>query len=112
MLDYARHEFQLNARQKDGDTLREHLESVYRQTHKMPEQLKPLELPAALEYIWNWFCELHGGRQYGGFGAMSISYSEIYAWVELTKADPSPWEIGLLKQLDHIYLTEAYKNGG
>ena len=64
------HEFELNARQKDGSTLRENLESVYRQTGNMPKQLEPVEMPECLHYLWAWFCELSGGRGYAEFGAL------------------------------------------
>ena len=103
------HEFELNARQKDGSTLRENLESVYRQTGNMPKQLEPVEMPDCLHYLWSWFCELSGGRGYAEFGALPLTYSEIKAWAELTKTEPTAWEIEALKRIDRAYLTESNK---
>ena len=99
----------MNARQKDGATLRDHLEIVYRQTGKMPAQLEPVEVPQAILYLWGWFCELSNARQYGEFGPMPISFSEIKAWSDLTHSDPAAWEVATLKEIDRVYLSEANK---
>lgn len=109
MVEYAGHEFRLNVRQKDGATLRDHLEIVYRQSGKMPEQLEPKELPYALDYLWMWFCELSGCRQYSEIGALPLTYQEIQAWATLTKTEPAAWEIEVIKKLDTLYITEMAK---
>lgn len=40
---------------------------------------------------------------------MSLTYSEIQAWANLTKSYPTAWEVEALKLLDKAYLTEAMK---
>lgn len=40
---------------------------------------------------------------------MPLSYSEIFAWSQLTGNDPSALEVSILKQLDRAYLTESMK---
>ncbi len=40
---------------------------------------------------------------------MALSYSEIESWAHLTKTEPTAWEIGILKQIDRVFLTEAGK---
>lgn len=75
----------------------------------MPTQLEPVSIPEALLYLWFWFCELSNSRQYSEFGAMPLSYSEIFAWSQLTGNDPSALEVSILKQLDRAYLTESAK---
>lgn len=109
LIEYAGHEFSLNARQKDGATLRDHLESVYRQTRIMPKELEPKELPYAISYLWEWFMELQRGRQYGMSGALPLSYSDIKAWAELTGKMPQCWEIDVIKQIDILYINESLK---
>jgi hypothetical protein len=75
----------------------------------MPEQLKPLDAPYEILYLWQWFCELSNSRQYSEIGAMPLSYSEIKAWAELTHSEPTAWEVDCLKQIDRIYMTEVNK---
>ena len=75
----------------------------------MPKQLEPVEMPDCLHYLWSWFCELSGGRGYAEFGALPLTYSEIKAWAELTKTEPTAWEIEALKRIDQAYLTETNK---
>lgn len=40
---------------------------------------------------------------------MALSFSEIKAWAELTHSEPTAWEVGVIKQIDRVYLTEANK---
>ena len=75
----------------------------------MPEQLVPQEMPDCLNYLWQWFCELSNGRSYGEFGPMSINYSEIKAWTDLTHSEPTAWEVEALKSIDRAFLAEAFK---
>lgn len=75
----------------------------------MPDQLKPMDIPPAIIYIWIWFCQLSGGRGYSEAGAMPLSFSEIQAWAELTRMEPMAWEVEAVKALDRVFLTEAMK---
>ena len=40
---------------------------------------------------------------------MSLNYSEIKAWAELTGTTPTSWEVSVLKRIDQVFLTEAAK---
>ena len=60
--------------------------------------------PKELEHVWIWFLELTAARGSNGFGPNPISYAELQAWSLLTKQNPTPWEISLLKRLDKHYL--------
>lgn len=110
LVEYAGHEFHLSSRQKDGATLRAHLNVAWRATGQMPEELQPKELPECLFYLWQWFCELSNGRQSGGFGPEPLSYSEIKAWAELTGNIPEAWEVETIKELDRVFLKEISKD--
>jgi hypothetical protein len=59
--------------------------------------------------LWQWFCELSGGRGYSEHGPMPLTYSEIQAWAELTKTDPTAWEVMAIKQIDRVYIQEVNK---
>ncbi|MBN9525785.1 MAG: hypothetical protein J0H82_06270 [Alphaproteobacteria bacterium] len=66
--------------------------------------LGPAVPPAGL-YLWGWFNELSDARGAGGLGPAPISYPDILAWSRLTGRRPAPWEIGVIKALDLVYLT-------
>lgn len=88
--------------------MREHLQSVYRQTGVLPAELEnAVEVPATLEYLWNWFLELHRARGSNGYGPDSLSYTEILAWSTLTGRIIEPWEVQILKDIDTSYLINA-----
>ena len=40
---------------------------------------------------------------------MSINYSEIKAWTDLTHSEPTAWEVEALKSIDRAFLAEAFK---
>jgi hypothetical protein len=113
LLAHARAEFAL-AQPVDGVPLRDHLEQVVASTQGrvVPPELNVPDLPSAMEYLWLWFCDLSGGRPHTGFGPGAIPYSEITAWASLTENDPSPWDVGLLKKLDAVYLEVASSKAG
>ena len=75
----------------------------------MPDQLKPIDAPDCLMYLWGWFCDLSNSRQYGEAGPMALTYSEIQAWANLTKNEPAAWEVEVLKKIDRVFLNEAMK---
>ena len=104
-------EFRLNERQGDGATLRHHLEQVYKQTGKRPEQFTEVECPEEMRYLWQWFCELSGTRQYSEVGAMPITFQEMDAWARLSGNEPSPLDVKVLKQIDFIALQPKAKGG-
>jgi hypothetical protein len=114
LVGYAQHEFALNKRQEDGTTARDHLEHEARNRAMLgkppPVQLESVELPYCVIYLWQWFLEVAGGRNYTDMGSpLPISYVELKAWTELTKTEPSVWEISAIKAIDHVYLNEANK---
>jgi hypothetical protein len=74
-----------------------------------PKQLEEIELPYCVTYLWGWFCELSGGRDYGEAGPKPLSYREIQSWSELTKTDPTAWEVQAIKAIDRVFIAEANK---
>jgi len=85
------------------------LQIVERQTGRTPEQLTPVEYDECLQYVWEWFCDLSGGRGYSDIGPSPLTYTEIKAWADLTKQDPEAWEIQVLKRIDRIFISESLK---
>lgn len=50
--------------------------------------------------MWAWFCELSAARQSNGYSIGPISFSDIDAWSRLTRSDPTPWEVALIRRID------------
>lgn len=82
--------------------MRQHLESAERQTGKRYEELHK-RCPPPMAYVWHWFRELHGRRQYG-MTAQPLTYSEVDAWARLRSTAPTPDEVATLMALDDVYM--------
>ena len=74
----------------------------------MPVDIPEILVPDDVHYIWAWFFDLHVTRP-SGFGAGPITYTEIQAWMNLTKNYPTAWEIQILRRLDSIFLSTTYE---
>jgi hypothetical protein len=72
----------------------------------MPAKLRVPEIPAALEHLWQWFCELSGSRSGNGGGPNPIAYSDIAAWAALTGRLPAPRDVHAIVALDQAFFTE------
>jgi hypothetical protein len=92
-------------------TERDHLEQVAKQLGKSVEELESVEnteepptFPDVALHIWAAFLELHNGRTYNMSGPNPISYDTIYFWCRMMGIELTPWEIGVIKDLDNIYI--------
>lgn len=103
-MSYAEWVFELSTTDQSGITKRAHLEQVYKSTKKMPDDLKPREIPQPLLYIWQTFVSISACRQSGFSGPLAISYTEIKSWSELTGNDLTPLDVDILRKLDALYL--------
>jgi hypothetical protein len=88
----------------DGTTLRQQYEAVARITGERPPELDGPSLPEAGAHVWQWFLDLHRGRQ-GGFGPSPLSYHDILSYFTLCRERPAPWEFAVLRRLDDIALS-------
>jgi len=98
------HQAELNKPDKNGVTLREHLEQVERQTGKRPMELNGPEFPTLLSHIWSAFIHLSSTRGVGMSGALPITYTEIKDYEHLMGIDFSPRDVESIKRLDAVYL--------
>jgi hypothetical protein len=71
--------------------------------------LESVDPPWQGEYIWQWFWELHNGRQAGMSGPLPITWEAIKAWSELRHIELDSWELFTIKALDGKYLEEVGK---
>ena len=87
--------------QDDGETLRTHLESLFKQTGIMPEQLAEAPgLPALCWHVWSAFVELHCERRAGE----RIRLADVIDWTRTVGMPLEPWEVFAIKKLDSIWL--------
>jgi hypothetical protein len=105
LLDFAAYELEMTAPQGAGGSLRENLISIWDQTGVKPEELKDVECPDSIKYVWGYFIELHNSRGTGAMAPNPISYQDILAWVQLTDKELTPFEIDCLTSLDSLWLS-------
>lgn len=104
LAEFARHEFRLNKRGKDGKSLRETLEVVARMTGRMPEEgANPVEFPDLLYDLWHWFLKLNAKRG-GGMGPAPISEQDIGWFFRNRNIKPQGWQLDAIQMLDGIAL--------
>ncbi len=102
---FAETEFRLGKRTKDGSTLREHLESYERQSkRKHPDFPECCAIPDTLKYLWTYFWDLSAGRPVWQAGYRPIPAVEILAWEQINDIKLERWELGLIRQIDTIFL--------
>lgn len=89
------------ARQKDGTTLRDHLEASARAgSNASAAQLVEPDFPDELGYLLVWANALVGRSGAGMAGLAPLSHAEVMAWAALSDTRPEPWEVGALMELD------------
>lgn len=92
---------------KDGSTLRQNLAKAEEATGQA--LIEHPELPIGGAMLWEWFWELDCARAYTGSGPAPITYTDIAAWAQLTKAEPEEWEVRALKMMDSARMDETAK---
>jgi hypothetical protein len=104
LAEFARHEFRLGKRGKDGVSLRETLEVVERMTGRMPEEgINSAEFPDLLYDLWQWFLKLNAGRS-GGLGPTPIDEQNIGWFFHNRRITPQCWQLDAIRMLDSIAL--------
>ena len=103
-MKWARHKFEVSKPDKNGVSLKQHLEQVERQTGITPDELKePVAFPQVIGYIWSAFCVLSNHRSSGFNSPDPITFEQIVYWKQLTETETKPWEIDIILSLDQIY---------
>jgi len=111
LLDYARYQFDLNARQPDGSPKRAHLESAASQGDAVSAAILAggPELPDLAAYLWQWFIEL-SRRRTAGFVENPIIYESVLAWSVLTHRVLARWELDAILRLDDALSEQRVKD--
>lgn len=100
-----RHQFYLGSSPNGKDTVRDQLNSVWKQTGIKPSELDcEYELDELFYDAWQFFLKLHSKRGSNGFGVNPLSYSEVKAFFDLHQIHPAHYELELIEQFDNVAL--------
>jgi hypothetical protein len=86
-----------------GATYREQWIDSTKKGESEPWEWVPKDPPHQLEYLWNWFLELHTGRHFDANGPKPISYQDMYSWSRLTERKLGQFELKIIRQMDRRY---------
>lgn len=100
LIAHAEAVYRLDTPRKDGSTLRQHLQAVWRASGRKPKELDIPEMPPMVAHLWDIFGELSVARGSNGFGINAINYREITSWQHLSGVTLTPWEAETLIHLD------------
>ena len=103
-MTYASHSFELSKQDDKGISLRDHLETVERQTGIRPKELNMPEFPDTLSLVWRIFIELSNSRSQGFSGGSPITYEQMKAYTEITGNTIGPAQAEIIQKLDREYL--------
>jgi len=105
LAEYAACQFRLEKLQKDGATLRQHLQMAYTASGIMPDELaNEIEMPELTAYLWRYFFELNSERSSNGMGPNRLTSTGIKDWCYLTRTSLDPWEVRAIKLLDSLWI--------
>lgn len=68
-----------------------------------PELANLPALPDETAHIWHWYCDLSSARG-AGFSINAIAWSDIWAYFDLKRMRPEPWEVQTIRALDDAFL--------
>ena len=108
-LEFAKQEFKFQ-RQVGNSSLRDQLNSVWRQTGVKPKELDDLiELPKSTKHVWDIFILLDSVRSTDFGNPNPINFTEIQSYSNLSGIEFESWEIELIMALDRLKLNQVRK---
>lgn len=110
-VGFATSQFELDAVQEGGSTLRQHLAGMWERSGVEPRLLADAPaLPVELEPLWQDFTELHASRAQTGFGPLRITFAEIEAFQRVRGGKFLPWQIDAIRRADAAYISSRAKS--
>lgn len=101
-------ELKLSAKQQDGATLRDHLNSAWRQSGRKPQQLEDCpELPPLAAHLWGYFVGLCGERGNNGMAESRITAQNVKDWMWFNGVKHLElWEKKALRAADNVWMQQ------
>lgn len=114
MVSFGRFQFEMNWRDKDGATLRQHLESDAYGLIPNPASLARLmsepPLPPGCTDVWAVFLSLHARRPHGEFGPLRLPWSELQAYERVAGVHLGHWQVKAIFALEDAYFAVRAEN--
>lgn len=100
---------------KSSDKLSQ-LRVLERSGRLAPEDEEPIVTRESI-LLTGIFFDLDAGRTSSGFGPNPITYESIFSYTRLHRLRLTPWQVGMLKRMDALYLkawmiAQDAKDGG
>lgn len=116
LIAWAEHYFLMERVDKDGVRMRDTLLAAWRgmgntEATKPSDLVPPCDFPALLHHVWIWFAQLSQTRGYTKFGPSPITWTEISAWRQETREEPTKQELDLILALDGAFLRAGARHG-
>jgi hypothetical protein len=108
LIAFAESEFKSAKKRPDGATEGEHAASAAAQWARLGRKQKTTDIeagpdcPAALNYLWFWFCQHCFGLSSGGMGVPVVTWEGLHSWACLSKVEMEPWEALTMVRLGHL----------
>jgi hypothetical protein len=109
LREFAEKTFALDAPDDNGVSYRTVIEGLLARTRKAERcaeyeaELAVPPLPSELAYLWDTFWRLRRRKQ-NAFAASAIEWTDIDAFLRLTRTVLNEWEISVIEMLDDLYL--------
>ena len=108
LVRFAQSEKELIQPQEDGSTLRDHLNSLWRQSGIQPQALKDApDLPEHGAHVWAYFCQLNLERGSTGMGPARITSQNMKDWCWATGLTLDLWERAAIRAIDSVWMTDG-----
>ncbi len=109
LLRFAEQQFDRSAAAADGNAKGAHLDAAKRHPlYRAAAADAAPSLPVELAHVWEYFVQLSRKRQCG-MAVNPLGSAEILAWQARHRVFLTPFEEGLIDQLDALYLSHQNK---
>lgn len=68
-----------------------------------PELERLPALPIETAHVWEWYQDLSAARG-AGFSINAIAWTDMWAYFDLKRFRPEPWEVQAIRALDDAFL--------
>lgn len=84
-------------------------QTIDRLTELVSKPSTDVRPPEGAEVLWAAFQRLSRARTSGAAGPNPITFSDIHAWMRITRTPLSPAHVQIIERMDQAYLERAYE---
>lgn len=71
---------------------------------KRPPQLRPVEVPECIQYLWGYFLDMNRRRTSNGFSVNPITEEGVVSWARRRGIRLLPFENRLIDAMEEVYI--------